>query len=107
VTKIYTDSQKYNRVNESFNFKLAIFKDIYKKASLQPDSYMIVFPTILKGLVQDYYYNCTLLTRIYLKAYTYIQNFFKGPEFYRKNFIKWNTITLQGIINANTNKPIY
>jgi hypothetical protein len=85
VTKIYTDSQKYNRVSKSFDFKLAIFEDICRRASLQPDSYIIVFFIILKGLVQDYYYNCTFLARIYSEACTYIQNFFEEPEFYRKN----------------------
>ncbi len=34
VAKIYTDSQKYNGVSKSLNFKLAIFKDIYRRASL-------------------------------------------------------------------------
>ena len=34
VVKIYMDSQKYNKVSESFNFKLIIFKDIYRRASL-------------------------------------------------------------------------
>ena len=55
---------------------------------------MITFPIILKGLAQDHYYNCTLLARIYLKAYTYMQNFFKGPKFYKKNFMEWNAIIL-------------
>ena len=31
---MYTDNQKYNGVSKSFNFKLTIFKDIYKIASL-------------------------------------------------------------------------
>ena len=34
-------------------------------------------------------------------------NFFKGPKFYKKNFIKWNIIILQSIINMNTDKPVY
>jgi hypothetical protein len=85
VTKMYTDSQKYDRVSESFDFKLAIFEDICRRAGLQPDSYIIAFSTILKGLAQDYYYNCTLSARIYSEACTYIQNFFEEPEFYRKN----------------------
>ena len=50
VAKIYIDSQKYNRVSKSFNFKLTIFKDIYRRAGLQPDNYIIAFPIILKGL---------------------------------------------------------
>jgi hypothetical protein len=82
---MYTDSQKYNRVSESFDFKLAIFEDIYRRAGLQPDSYITVFSTMLKGLVQNYYYNHSLLAKTYTEVYIYIQNFFKRPEFYRKN----------------------
>ena len=49
---------------------------------------------MLKGLIQNYYYNCILLARIYLEAYIYIRNFFKGPKFYKKSLIKWNAIIL-------------
>jgi len=72
VAKIYIDSQKYNGVSESFDFKLAIFEDIYRRAGLQPNGYIITFPTMLKRLAQDHYYNYTLSTRIYLDTYTYI-----------------------------------
>jgi hypothetical protein len=85
VAKMYTDSQKYNRVSKSFDFKLAIFEDICRRAGLQPDSYMIAFSTMLKGLAQDHYYNCGLSAKTYSEACIYIQNFFKRPEFYRKN----------------------
>ena len=34
VAKMYTDDQKYNRVNKSFDFKLTIFEDIYRWADL-------------------------------------------------------------------------
>ena len=51
VVKIYTDSQKYNGVSKSFNFKLTIFKNICKRASLQLNNYIIAFPTILKRLI--------------------------------------------------------
>ena len=50
MAKMYMDNQKYDRVNESFDFKLAIFKDICRRASLQLDNYIIAFPTMLKGL---------------------------------------------------------
>jgi hypothetical protein len=68
---------------------------------------MIAFPTMLKGLAQDYYYSRSLSAKTYAEACTYIQNFFKGPEFYRKNLAEWNATTLQGIINANIDKPVY
>ena len=50
ITKIYTDDQKYNRVSNSFNFKLTIFYNICKRAGLPPKGYITVFPTMLKGL---------------------------------------------------------
>jgi hypothetical protein len=62
---------------------------------------------MLKGLVQDHYYNRSLSARTYAEACTYIQNFFKGLEFYKKNLAEWNATTLQGIIDANTDKPVY
>ena len=91
---MYIDNQKYNRVNKSFDFKLAIFKDICRRASLQLDGYIIAFPTMLEGLVQDHYYNYSLLAKTYTEAYMHMQNFFKGPKFYRKNLIEWNATTL-------------
>jgi hypothetical protein len=107
VAKMYTDSQKYDGVSESFDFKLTIFEDICRRAGLQLDDYITAFPTMLKGLAQDYYYNRGLSARTYAEACTYIRNFFKGPEFYRKNLAEWNATTLQGIIDANTDKPVY
>jgi hypothetical protein len=50
IAKIYIDDQKYNRVSNSFNFKLTIFYNICKRASLPPKGYITVFPTMLKGL---------------------------------------------------------
>jgi hypothetical protein len=107
VAKMYTDSQKYDGVSKSFDFKLTIFKDICRRAGLQLDDYMITFPTMLKGLAQDHYYNCSLSAKTYTEACTYMQNFFEGLKFYRKNLAEWNATTLQGIIDANTDKLIY
>ena len=63
IVKIYTDDQKYNSVSNSFNFKLTIFYNIYRRSSLPPKSYITTFPIILKGLVQVYYYNCSLFIK--------------------------------------------
>ena len=51
IIKIYTDDQKYNNINNSFDFKLIIFYNIYKKSSLPLKGYITAFPTILKGLI--------------------------------------------------------
>jgi len=50
IAKIYTDDQKYNRVSNSFNFKLTIFYNICKRAGLPSKGYITIFLTILKGL---------------------------------------------------------
>ena len=49
IAKIYTGDQKYNGISNSFNFKLTIFYNIYKRSSLPFKSYIIAFPIILKG----------------------------------------------------------
>jgi hypothetical protein len=59
--KIYTNKQKYNNINNSFNYKLIIFLDIYKRIELLEEALISAFPIILKGLALDYYYNTLLL----------------------------------------------
>ena len=48
---MYTKEQKYSSVNKSFNYKLKIFYNIYKRARLSNTAYINAFPTMLKGLV--------------------------------------------------------
>jgi hypothetical protein len=67
---------------------------------------MTAFPTMLKGLAQAHYYNCSLSTKPFNAACTHMRNFFEGPEYYRKNLTEWNAITLQGIIDDNPEKSI-
>ena len=50
ITKIYIDNQKYDGVSNSFDFKLTIFYNIYKRSSLLPEGYIVAFPSMLKGL---------------------------------------------------------
>lgn len=56
LVKIYIEESKYNRENNSFIFKLAIFNNICSKADILFEICIKVFPTILKGLILDYYY---------------------------------------------------
>ena len=85
---------------------MTIFYDIYNRAGLLPKGYMTAFPTILKGLAQTHYYNCSLSSKLFDATYTHMQNFFEGPEYYQKNLTEWNAITLQSFINNNPEKPV-
>ena len=81
IAKVYIDGQKYNRTT-SFNYKLTIFYNIYKRSGLPPKGYITVFPIILKGLVENHYYNNNLADKPFKDTYIYIQNFFKGLKYY-------------------------
>ena len=82
IIKTYIEEQKYNSYNNSFDFKLNIFYDIYDRSRLPTIGYAKAFPIILKGLALTYYYNSRLRIYIFKAAYNYVRNFFKGLEYY-------------------------
>jgi hypothetical protein len=107
VAKIYTEAQKYNGTNGSFDQKLTIFLDICQCIELPEEVLVRAFPTILKGLVQDHFYNNQLFQYIYKEAYINIRSFFKGPGYYYRNLDKWNTITLATIMAKDPEKTTF
>jgi hypothetical protein len=107
VAKIYTEEQKYGGIDESFDYKLKIFYDICKRAGLPNTAYIDAFPTMLKGLAQDHFYNHDLSERPFDQACTHLRNFFEGPGYYRKNLDEWNATTLASIVQENTSKTLY
>src|SRR6266700_1445571 len=76
IAKVYTDGQKYNRTI-SFNYKLTIFYNIYKRSSLPYKGYATTFPIILKGLAEDHYYSSNLADKLFKGTCIYMRNFFK------------------------------
>jgi hypothetical protein len=46
------------------------------------EEYATVFPTMLKRLAEDYYYNNNLADKSFKDICIYMQNFFKRPEYY-------------------------
>jgi hypothetical protein len=82
VAKMYTEEQKYGGIDESFDYKLKIFYNICKRAGLPNTAYINAFPTMLKGLAQDHFYNHNLSKRPFDQVCTHIRNFFEGPRYY-------------------------
>jgi hypothetical protein len=107
VAKIYTEEQKYDGVNGSFDLKLAIFLDICQRVDLPASCLLRAFPTMLKGLALDHFYNNQLSRLTYKEACNSIQNFFEGLRYQRRNFDKWNSISLSSITAENPNKSVY
>ncbi len=71
IAKVYTDRQKYNRTI-SFNYKLTIFYNIYKRSNLPYKGYATIFLIMLKGLAEDYYYSSNLADKPFKDTYIYI-----------------------------------
>src|SRR6266702_1107808 len=92
ITKVYIDGQKYNRTT-SFNYKLTIFYNIYKRSGLPYKGYTTVFLIMLKGLVEDHYYSNNLVDKLFEDTCIYMRNFFKGLKYYWKNLMEWNSIS--------------
>jgi hypothetical protein len=57
ITRIYIEEQKWDSGNSSFDQKLTIFHDIRQYIDLPEEAIIKAFPTILKGLALDYFYN--------------------------------------------------
>ena len=56
IIKIYTKESKYGGNGDSFDFKLAIFYNIYRRADVPYKAKAKAFPIILKGLILNFYY---------------------------------------------------
>ena len=64
IIKIYTKKSKYKENKDSFNFKLTIFHNIYKYANILYKAKAKAFPTILKGLVLNFYYLNNIINKL-------------------------------------------
>ena len=107
IAKIYTNEQKYDGTNGSFDQKLTIFLDICQRVELPEKALMKAFPTMLKGLAQDHFYNNQLSQRTFIDACTNLRTFFEGPGYHRRNLDKWNATTLASIAEEDPKKSTY
>jgi len=86
------------------DYKFIIFFDICNRADVLPIAYLKAFPTILKGMALDHFYNHQLFNRPFEEVCTHLKNFFEEANFQRKYFEDWNSITLSTVIAENSNK---
>ena len=56
IIKMYIEESKYRGNRDSFDFKLAIFYNIYRRANILYKAKAKAFPTILKGLALNFFY---------------------------------------------------
>ena len=91
IIKIYIKESKYGGDGDSFDFKLAIFHDIYRRANVPYEAKAKVFLTMLKGLVLNFYYlNNTINKLSFQDIYSAVQTYFKGLKYKRGVLIYQN-----------------
>ena len=84
IIKIYTKENKYRSNRNSFDFKLAIFHDIYGRANVLYEAKAKAFPIMLKGLALNFYYlNNTINKLSFQDICSAIQTYFKGLKYKR------------------------
>lgn len=106
ITRTYTQLQKYDGSNGSFEHKLTIFKDICERVDLPEAATMRAFPIMLKGLAQDHFYNTRLSKLNFGEVCTDFRNFFEGPDFSTRQSDEWNNISLASVTLMNPEKSI-
>ena len=63
IIKIYTKESKYGGNKNSFNFKLTIFYNIYRRANILYKIKAKAFPMMLKGLVLNFFYSNNIINK--------------------------------------------
>jgi hypothetical protein len=103
---MYTDEQKYDGVNHSFDYKLSIFLDICRRNDLPENLLSKAFPIMLKGIALDHYYNNMLSQCSYQDVCSSFCTFFEGPGYHQRNLDQWNQVTLSTIMTENQGKTL-
>ena len=81
---MYEDvKEKYSGVNDSFEYKIGIFKDYCNRADVPIEAYQKAFPSMLTGQAKDQYYTSGASQAVdFGTAYKIVQDFFKGPNYH-------------------------
>jgi len=106
LAKMYSGEKdkQYSREDNNFNRKLNIFQDMCDKIDLPDAARGRGFSTMLRGLALDFYYENKKLYITLEGMCTAIRNHFKGPEYQRKQLVKFSSTTLISIISKNKDK---
>ncbi|KHJ36285.1 hypothetical protein EV44_g3695 [Erysiphe necator] len=91
---------------DNFEFKLAIFHDLFERSRVLAYMRSQAYPTMLRGLALDHYYEnieSNKKTNFEIKCLATSQ-YFEGPEYKRKILTKWNGISLNSIKDLNVDK---
>jgi hypothetical protein len=87
VTKMYTDDLKYTSHNDNFDYKLAIFNNVCKRANFLDRLKATAFPVMLTSQALTHYFtnltNATYQDPLFDQMCIATRNHFEGPEYKR------------------------
>jgi hypothetical protein len=108
VTKMYTDDLKYTGYNDNFDYKLAIFNNVCKRANLPDYLKATAFPAMLTGQALTHYFtnltNANQQDPPFDQMCIAIRNHFENPEYKRSVLNQWNELSLRSVIGKNSSK---
>ena len=67
IIKIYTEESKYRNNRDSFDFKLAIFYNICRRANILYKAKVKAFPIMLKGLTLNFFYLNNTINKLFFQ----------------------------------------
>ena len=98
LNKIYEDSNKYSAEGDNFDFKLRIFYDKCRMASVPKEAHSIAFPTMLKGTALEHYHQGLSGQSIsFLDLCSRIKAHFEGPNYNTETLQKWTLTDMNSI----------
>ena len=69
IKRIYIKESKYRGNRDSFNFKLAIFYNIYRHTNVLHKAKAKIFFIILKGLALNFFYLNNTINKLFFLGY--------------------------------------
>ncbi|KAF6795466.1 glycosyl transferase [Colletotrichum musicola] len=109
LIKFYTEDMKYDGSKyDSFESKMAIFRDTCNKADITIPQYRGAFSTMLKGKAIDYYFSLTIdndaSSMSFHELAIRVKSHFETEEFQSAYISEWAQTTFAQVIRDNPNK---
>ncbi|POS85494.1 hypothetical protein EPUL_003177 [Erysiphe pulchra] len=100
-SKMYDDKFKYGGSQDSFDFQLTIFYDLYTKAGFNSDTYSSSFSTMLRDDALDYYYDLINNQGLPFNiTCSMIQSHFETEEHKQAMMPTWNSIDEKSLFDC-------
>ncbi len=107
LNKIYKKKDKFSDTDSNFDYKVMIFYDKCKRASLFSHAYIQDVLIMLSSQALIHYYSNQLqLSNDFFDFCINIKNAFEEFEWQRRNLIKWQIISISNVVAVNQSQNL-